>query len=84
MPKIDRLYAYVIAEAGPDDEGVPAVMSPTWGSMPLMGADVERAKSLEATAQSVADLHGKPVELRVFTTMSVVRTLWPKGGKGTV
>ena len=44
MPKITELYAWVIADSGPDDEGVPAFLDLTTGSwMPMMGADRARA-----------------------------------------
>jgi hypothetical protein len=64
MPRITELYAWVVADTGPDDEGVPAFMDPvslTWH--PMMGADLERATSLRGEAQKVAAIAGKSVRL---------------------
>ena len=63
MPRITELYAWVVADSGPDDEGVPAFMGAEGAWYPMMGADLERALSLRAEAQKVATIAGKPVRL---------------------
>lgn len=63
MPRITELYAWVVADSGPDDEGVPAFMGAEGAWYSMMGADLERAMSLRDEAQKVATLAGKPVRL---------------------
>ena len=63
MPKITELYAWVVEDTGPDDEGVPAFLGPGGGWLPMMGADLERATSLRGEALRVSALVGKPVRL---------------------
>jgi hypothetical protein len=62
-PRVTELYAWVVTDTGPDDEGVPAFLGPTGAWMPMMGADLERAASLRAEAEKVAAITGKPVRL---------------------
>lgn len=76
MPKITELYAYVVEDTGPGDEGVPAFMAGNM-PMPMMGADMERAKELRARAQAVADMYGKPLKLIRSTGIEVVETIEP-------
>ena len=77
MPKIEQLFAYVVEDSGPDDEGVPAFLGPNGDWMPLMGADRERADSLRSLAQRIADLHGKPIKLIRSTGIEVVAVIEP-------
>lgn len=64
MPRITELYAWVVADTGPDDEGVPAFMEASTGSwLPMMGADIERAESLREHAVGIAKVMGKRVKL---------------------
>lgn len=63
MPRITELYAWVVADTGPDDEGVPAFMDLTGAWFPMMGADLDRAASLRTEAEKVAAITGKPVRL---------------------
>lgn len=77
MPRIDELYAYVIEDSGPDDEGVPAFYSPTYGWMPMMGADAERAEQLRDQALFAARAAGKPVKLIRSTGIEVVEVIEP-------
>lgn len=63
MPRIVELYAYVIADADPEDEGIPAMLGPDGMWMPLMGADADRAYSLRENAVELAKAHGKPIKL---------------------
>ena len=77
MPKITELYAYVVADSGPDDEGVPAFMAgDTY--MPMMGADMERAEQLRGRVQALADVYGKSVKLIRSTGIEVVETIEPQ------
>lgn len=63
MPRITELYAWVVADSGPDDEGVPAFMGADGAWYPMMGADLERARSLRGEAQKIAAVTGKTVRL---------------------
>ena len=76
MPRITELYAYVVADTGPEDEGVPAFIDPLTGAwMPLMGADRERADSLRPMALDLAKAQGKPIKLIRSTGIETVEVL---------
>lgn len=78
LPRITELYAYVIADRSPDDEGVPA-MNVGGGALPLMGADLGRATSLRKYAQEIADHFGKPVRLLRSTGLEEIDVVEPRG-----
>ena len=85
MPKITELWAYVMADSGPDDEGVPAWLDGvmmTWN--PLIGADRERAEQLRERAQELCDIAGKPLSLRRSTGLEEIEVLYPRGQNGGV
>lgn len=77
MPRITELYAYVVADSGPDDEGVPAWLGPDGAWMPMMGADLERAESLRPEAEKVARLLGRSVKLVRSTGIEVIDEVLP-------
>lgn len=79
MPRITELWAWVIEDSAPDDEGVAAFLDPSSGMwMPLVGADRGRANSLRQFAQAVASAHGKPIKLvRSTGELEVVETVEP-------
>lgn len=87
MPVIDRMYAFVQEDTGPDDEGVisapAAVHGPFHGPvpMPLVGADQGRVANLRPVAQSIADATGKPVKVLMFSVRTEVEVLMPYGGE---
>jgi len=76
MPRITELYAYVIADTDEDDEGVPGFSSGEW-LLPMMGADLERAASLQFIAEKMANDLGKPIKLVRSTGLEVVETIEP-------
>jgi hypothetical protein len=78
MPKIEELYAYVLADKDENDEGVPAVrLGET--VLPLMGADMERMVGrLREVAQSEANRTGKEIKLIKSTGIEVVETIRPE------
>lgn len=78
MPKITELYAYVIADADEDDEGVPAFLGPESMYYPLMGADMSRAVALREMAQRMANTAGKPIKLMRSTGLELVETIEPE------
>ena len=64
MPKITELYAWIVDE-GEGDEGVPAVLTDgMW--CPMIGADMERVRSLKKHAETVAKQYGKPMTFKRF------------------
>lgn len=86
MPKIDRLWAFVQEDTGPDDEGVLAAAGAISGlgrsvTLPLIGADMERINSLRPIAQQIADATGKPVKLLTFSVRTEVAVLVPHAGE---
>lgn len=79
MPRIEQLYAYVVADKDEDDEGIPAFLSADGLWIPLMGADKLRADSVRHQAQLLADKHNKPVKLIRSTGIEIVETIKPNG-----
>jgi hypothetical protein len=77
MPRIEELYAWVIEDTGPGDEGVPGFSAGHW-LLPMMGADFERAQSLRDIAQDMADTAGKPIKLIRSTGIEVVEVVSPE------
>lgn len=77
MPKITELFAYVMADADSDDEGIPAALSDSvW--YPLMGADRGRMEKVQHLAQTLADAQGKTIKLVRSTGLEVVETVKPR------
>lgn len=76
-PRIVELWAYVIEDTGPDDEGVPAFCDQRMMWHPLIGADRERAESLREKALEIAAIHGKPIRLVRSTGLETVEVLGP-------
>jgi hypothetical protein len=76
MPRITEMYAYVMADTDPDDEGIPAF---TIGgvTMPMVGADLARAAALRPHAVALAQITGKPVRLLRFTGMTEEEVIRP-------
>jgi hypothetical protein len=72
---IETLYAFIVRD---DDgtEGLIGTMTPT-GWMPLVGADLQRAASLEPIAQETADASGKCVTLAHFSVRENVKEIAP-------
>lgn len=78
MPRITELYAYVMADTGPDDEGVPAFLAADGVYMPMIGADFARAESLHEMAVKLAADSGKPIKLIRSTGIEVVTVIEPQ------
>ena len=66
MPKIEEMYAFIIQDTGPDDEGVIGIMTKN-GWLPLVGADMARVESLKPIARGIGNRMGKKVKLVHFT-----------------
>lgn len=81
MPKIDELYAFIAEDAGPDDEGVCAMLGPN-GWMAMVAADWKRVESIKEIAQEICDRSGKPVRLCRFKVREEVELLEPDPAKG--
>jgi hypothetical protein len=79
MPRIERLYAYIVEDSGPDDEGVAATSTPAGLMMPLIGADAARVSSLRPEAERIAREFGKPVKLVCFSQREHLGTVHPDG-----
>ena len=72
MPRITEMYAFIVEDTGPDDEGVIGIQSMegeggerVW--LPLVGADVDRANSLKPIAKGIGRKIGKKVTLVHFS-----------------
>ena len=72
MPRIEEMYAFVVEDTGPDDEGVIGIQSPPGDDgrtlwLPLVGADMARVESLRPIAQGIGHQLGKKVTLVHFS-----------------
>lgn len=71
MPKITEMYAFVVEDTGPDDEGVIGMQSEEGDQgkiwLPLVGADMARVESLKWLAAGIGKQCGKKVKLIHFT-----------------
>lgn len=72
MPRITEMYAFVVEDTGPDDEGVMAIQSMEgeddqriW--VPLVGADMAIVNSLRPIARGIGRKIGKKVTLVHFS-----------------
>ncbi len=72
MPRITEMYAFVVEDTSPNDEGVLAIQSMEgkgdqriW--LPLVGADMARVNSLRSIAQGIGRKIGKKVTLVHFS-----------------
>lgn len=69
--KIEKLYAWVATE--PDGgEGICSTLLPSGLQLPLIGADRARIESLREWAEVVHAATGYPVQLRLFSAMTVI------------
>jgi hypothetical protein len=71
--RIESMFAYVAVDPADNTEGVVAL-----GNFPLVGADLDRAVSLESAAQAIADTTGAPVTLVHFSQRTEGKTLTPR------
>ncbi len=68
MPKIEKMFAFVCEDSGPDDEGIMGIQEPYTGIfMPLVGADMNRVKSLVEKAEIISQKVGKPYRILEFS-----------------
>lgn len=76
---MDAMFAFVVVDPNDGKEGVPAFYSPVMKAhMPMMGADIERAKSMRDIAQTMANEMGKRIELVRFVEREHVEWIEPK------
>jgi hypothetical protein len=76
MPRIEEMYAFIVADTGPEDEGLAAMkLRGDW--LPLVGADMERVESRKPIAQSIARETGQKITIARFTQRTDVETIEP-------
>lgn len=66
MPRITEMYAFIVEDTGPEDEGVVGFRTST-GWIPLVGADMKRVESLRPLARQIGMDMDKKVKLVHFT-----------------
>lgn len=66
MPQITEMYAFVMEEDSPDDEGVMGMSMGEW-MLPLVGADMSRVKSLIPYANEIARAVNRPYKILRFS-----------------
>lgn len=67
MPKIERLFAFVAEDNGPDDEGIMGMKMPDGSWLPFVGADQARIESLLPMAQMISKIAEKPFHILEFS-----------------
>jgi len=60
------MYAFVMEDSGPDDEGVMAMSMNEWW-LPMVGADMSRVEALKPHADALAKEAGKPYKILKFS-----------------
>lgn len=66
MPKITEMFAFVVADKDENDEGVMGFGTPGGGMMPMVGADLDRVKSLIPIADQIKQVTGKAYKILHF------------------
>jgi hypothetical protein len=66
MPKITEMYAFVMVDGEEDDEGIIGFKSQTGEWLPMVGADMERVKSLIPIANMLSRELEKPYKILRF------------------
>lgn len=81
MPKIMEIWAYIVADTGPEDEGIVAMKrNGVW--LPMVGADKERVESLRPYAEETASITGQKITLAKFTQRTDLKTITPSSNNG--
>lgn len=74
MPRITEMFAYVMADKDEEDEGVIGFYSPHAGGwVPMVGADMDRMKSLKKEADRISEQVGKPYKILKFKLVEEVK-----------
>ena len=63
MPKITRMFAFVVADKDENDEGVVGFRDFNGQWLPLVGADMARIQSLKPLADKISHETGKPYKI---------------------
>ena len=66
MPKITELWAFVVADTGPEDEGIMAWLPPIGSWMPMVGADPAGMEIFRPIADGISRKCGKPYRIKRF------------------
>jgi hypothetical protein len=71
MPKITEMYAFVTSDKQPEgkDEGVIGFLTPEGSWMPMVGADLDRVKSLIPIADKICKSQGITYRIYHFTNV---------------
>ncbi len=82
MPRIDKLWAFIAPDTGPEDEGLVTAMAsdPLIGNfpMPLIGGDMDRLESTRPVAQKIANASGVTIKLVTFSVRTEVEEIVPQ------
>ena len=74
MPKITEMFAYVMADKDEDDEGVIGFYSPQAGGwVPMVGAAMDRVKSLKKEADRISAQVGRPYRILKFKLVGEIQ-----------
>jgi hypothetical protein len=76
VKKIDEMYAFVAVDED-GDEGIPAFSNGQW-LLPLVGADMDRVKSLMQVAQEMANQSQRPLKILRFSQTEQIGEVNPQ------
>jgi len=75
MQKIESMYAFIAQDE--TGEGVCGFKAPDGTWLPLVGADMDRVKSLMPVAELMAKQSGQTIKLCLFTTRTELSEIKP-------
>jgi len=74
MPRITEMYAFVVADKGPDDEGVMAFCDQRTGQwFPMVGADTIKVEEFRPIADKMSAVMGKPYKILRFELVETLQ-----------
>lgn len=73
MPKITEMFAFVTTVKDEQDEGIMGAFSVGKGIQPLIGADMDRVKSLIPVADSIKAITGKSYKILKFKIVEEIK-----------
>jgi len=79
MPRLEEMYAYIVEDSGPDDEGILGITTVSREEapigLPLVGADIASVNQLRPLAEGLAQQLGKKVTLVHFSNRQDLETI---------
>ena len=79
MPRIEEMYAYIVEDSGPDDEGILGIQTISREEapigLPLVASDMASVNLLRPLAEGLGRRLGKKVTLVHFSNRQYLETI---------